>query len=74
MFKDMGRITMIKAGRLGEVLYLRPIAAEVCFEGKMDGQGLLLMADSPGPLPVCCIRGYALARFRYPEEAQHALC
>lgn len=39
MFKDMGRITMIK----------------VCCEGKMDGQG------------------YALARFRYPEEAQHAI-
>ncbi|CAE7680175.1 PAB5 [Symbiodinium pilosum] len=39
IFKEMGRITMIK----------------VCCEGKLDGQG------------------YALARFRYPEEAQHAI-
>ncbi|CAJ1368620.1 unnamed protein product, partial [Effrenium voratum] len=39
IFKDMGKVTMVK----------------VCCEGKPDGQG------------------YALARFRYPEEAQHAI-
>ena len=55
MFKDMGRITMIKAGRLREVVRVRSTAAEVCCEGKMDGQGPVPIAASHGPVPASCI-------------------